>query len=158
MPGTSYHFASSATVDAPRAQVHELLLELERYPEWWRQVRAVASLGPDDALLVCRSLLPYDLEVHVHAVSRERDCLAVDVDGPLEGWVRWALTELGPRRTRLDYQQQVRVRAWPLVAGSWVARPLLRANHGWMMRGAEQGIRHRLGAGQDVPGPLSGGA
>ncbi|HEU4567577.1 MAG TPA: SRPBCC family protein [Marmoricola sp.] len=158
MPGTSYHFSSSATVDAPRARVHGLLLDLERYPEWWHQVRAVGSLGPDDALLVCRSLLPYDLEVRVHAVSREPGCLAVDVDGPLAGWVRWALTELGPHRTRLDYEQRVRVRSWPLVAGSWVARPLLRANHAWMMRGAERGIRRRLAPRPATHDRLTGGA
>ena len=46
-------------------RVHEVLLDLEHYVDWWPQVRAVASAGPDDALVVCRSLLPYDLELHL---------------------------------------------------------------------------------------------
>lgn len=144
MPVTSYHFSHSVTVEAARERVHELLLDLEHYVEWWPQVRAVASLGPDDALLVCRSLLPYDLEVHLHAVSREIDCLEVALDGPLAGWVRWTLDESGPDRTRLAFEQEVQVGAWELVAGSYLARPVLRANHRWMMRGAARGMQGRL--------------
>lgn len=144
MAVTSYHFSHAATVDAARERVHELLLDLEHYVEWWPQVRAVASLGPDDALLVCRSLLPYDLEVHLHAVSRAIDHLEVAIDGPLSGWSRWSLTPVGPGRTLLGFEQEVRVRRWELVLGSYVAKPLLRANHGWMMRGAHRGMQRRL--------------
>jgi hypothetical protein len=141
---TSYHFSQAVTVDAARERVHELLLDLEHYVEWWPQVRAVASLGPDDALLVCRSLLPYDLEVRLHAVSRAPTRLEVAVSGPLDGWVRWSLTADGPARTLIRMEQQVRVGARPLVLGSYVAKPLLRANHAWMMRGARRGMRRRL--------------
>lgn len=141
---TSYHFSHAATVDAARERVHALLLDLEHYVEWWPQVRAVASLGPDDALLVCRSVLPYDLEVHLHAVSRAIDCLEVALDGPLSGSVRWTLTPVGPDRTRLGFEQDVRVRSWELVVGSYAARPVLRANHAWMMRGARRGMQRRL--------------
>ena len=141
---TSYHFSHAATVDAARTHVHELLLDLEHYVEWWPQVRAVASLGPDDALLVCRSLLPYDLEVHLHAVSRSIDRLEVAVDGPLAGSVRWSLAAVGPDRTRLGFEQEVQVTRWELVLGSYVAKPLLRANHAWMMRGARRGMQRRL--------------
>jgi hypothetical protein len=141
---TSYHFSHATTVDAARERVHALLLDLEHYVEWWPQVRAVASLGPDDALLVCRSVLPYDLEVHLHAVSRAIDCLEVTVDGPLSGSVRWTLTAEGPDRTRLGFEQDVRVRRWELVLGWYAARPVLRANHAWMMRGARRGMQRRL--------------
>jgi hypothetical protein len=148
---TSYHFSHAATIGAARERVHVLLLDLEHYVEWWPQVRAVASLGPDDALLVCRSLLPYDLEVHLHAVSRAIDRLEVAVDGPLSGRVCWSLTELGPDRTRLGFEQQVRVTRWELVLGSYVARPLLRANHAWMMRGALRGMERRLVSQRAAP-------
>jgi hypothetical protein len=150
VPATTYHFSDTAAVDAPVARVHELLVDLERYVEWWPQVRAVASLGPDDALLVCRSVLPFDLEVRLHAVSRARTRLEVAVSGPLDGWVRWVLAADGPDRTLIRMEQQVRVGAWPLVLGSYVAKPLLRANHTWMMRRGARGMRRRLGPG---PGP-----
>ncbi|HET8605187.1 MAG TPA: polyketide cyclase [Marmoricola sp.] len=146
MQATAYHFRHEATVPAPRPRVHEVLLDLFHYVDWWPQVRAVASLGPDDALLVCRSVLPYDLELRAHAVSRALDCLEVEVDGPFTGSVRWALDDVGRDRTRLRFDQQVRVGARPLVVGSWVARPLLVANHRHMMRGAVRGLAARLAA------------
>ena len=151
MRATAYHFRHQATVPAPRAQVHEVLLDLFHYVDWWPQVRAVGRLGTDDALLVCRSVLPYDLEVRAHAVSREADCLEVAVDGPLAGSVRWALDDLGEDGTRLRFDQQVRVDAWSLVVGSWLARPLLVANHRWMMRGAVRGLAARLAADRAQP-------
>lgn len=147
MPVTSYHFSHHGVVGAPRQRVHEVLLDVFGYVDWWPQVRAVASLGPDDALLVCRSLLPYDLELRLHAVSRQVDRLEVAVDGPLSGWVRWSLAEEGPTCTRLGFEQQVQVAGRPLVVASYVARPLLLANHRWMMRGAGRGLRRRLGPG-----------
>lgn len=147
MPVTSYHFSHQAVVAAPLRQVHELLLDVFGYVDWWPQVRAVASLGPDDALLVCRSLLPYDLELRLHAVSREVDRLEVAVEGPLTGWVRWSLGEEGPACIRLGFEQRVQVAGWPLVVASYVARPPLLANHRWMMRGAGRGMRRRLEPG-----------
>lgn len=147
MRPTSYHFRHQMTVPAPRERVHDLLVDVFGYVDWWPQVRAVGRLGPDDAVLVCRSVLPYDLELLVHAVSREPDRLEVDIDGPLSGWVRWSLQPAGPAGTLLRLEQQVQVEAWQLAVGSWVGRPLLRANHRWMMRGAERGLRERLGSG-----------
>lgn len=141
---TSYHFVSTVSVDAPRERVHELLLDLEHYVDWWPQVRAVSSLGPDDARFVCRSVLPWDLAVRLHAVSRARNCLEVAVSGPLVGWVRWTLDADGDDRTRIRMEQQVCVATRPLVVGSYVAKPLLRANHSWMMRRGVRGIRRRL--------------
>ncbi|HET8559077.1 MAG TPA: polyketide cyclase [Marmoricola sp.] len=147
MRATSYHFSHQGVVAAPRARVHEVLLDLFHYVDWWPQVRAVASLGPDDALLVCRSVLPYDLEVRLHAVSRDAHRLEVAVDGPFTGWVRWSLDEVrdgaGPTCTRLGFEQQVQVARRSLVVGTYVARPLLVANHRWMMRGAERGLQRR---------------
>jgi carbon monoxide dehydrogenase subunit G len=145
---TSYHFQGGFAVPAERDLVHETLLDLERYVEWWPQVRAVARLGDDDALVVCRSALPYDLELRLHAVSREPDLLEVSVDGPFAGWVRWALRPDGAGHTGVSWRQRVTVRNPALVLGSYVARPLLRWNHARMMRGAEHGLRARLQASE----------
>jgi hypothetical protein len=143
---TDYVFVDSWETPAPPERVHEVLLDLERYVEWWPQVRAVASLGPDDALVVCRSLLPYDLELALHAEQRDPESLRVGIDGPIRGYAHWRLTPTR-RGTRLDFEQRVQAVARAFRWASYVARPVLRANHTWMMRGAEAGLSRRLAAG-----------
>ena len=140
---TSYRFDSGFTVAAPPSRVHDVLLDLERYPAWWPQVRAVASLGPDDALVVCRSALPYDLELHLTARSRTVDLLEVEIDGPLVGFARWRLAEYDGG-TRLGFEQQVDVASRRLALASYLARPVLRWNHTVMMRGCVRGLGERV--------------
>ena len=79
-----YAFSGSWTVDAQVRRVHEVLVDLEHYPEWWRQVRAVASLGENDARMLYRSALPYTLDLVLHAVHRKPELLQVRIRGDLE--------------------------------------------------------------------------
>jgi carbon monoxide dehydrogenase subunit G len=137
-----YAFSGSWTVDAPQWRVHEVLVDLEHYPEWWPQVRAVASLGENRARVLCRSALPYTLDLVLHAVRRDAARLEVRITGDLEGMAGWRLTDLG-RRTRLDFVQEVTVGGW-LAAVSPVVRPLLRWNHARMMAGCVEGLRGRV--------------
>ncbi|MCW2795950.1 SRPBCC family protein [Nocardioides sp.] len=139
----AYRFSGSSTVAAPPARVHEVLVDLEHYPDWWPQVVAVASLGPDDARVLCRSTLPYTLDLVLHAVRRDPDLLEVGVSGDLAGTVRWRLAEQ-PSGTRLDFEQEVTV-GGVLGAMSSVVRPLLTWNHDRMMAGCVVGLRERLG-------------
>ena len=142
----TYRFSREFTVEAPRARVHAVLLDLEHYGAWWPQVRAVAKVDDDHALVVCRSTLPYHLELALEARRRDLDLLEVGLDGALRGWARFRLSEDGPARTSVRFEQEVRAVA-PLVAlASYAARPLLTWNHHRMMLGAERGLRERLGA------------
>src|SRR5699024_6937945 len=102
-----------------------------------------ASLGPDDALVVCRSVLPYELELHLHAVSRDHDLLEVRLSGPLEGYARWCLHPGPSQGTRLEFEQEVVVRGG-LAWASLVLRPVLAWNHSVMMRGRARGLERRL--------------
>jgi uncharacterized protein YndB with AHSA1/START domain len=140
---TTYTFGGTWTVPAASERVHEVLVDLEHYPDWWPQVLAVASLGPDDARVLCRSALPYTLDLVLHAVSRDPGRLEVAVSGDLEGTVRWRLAP-EPTGTRMDFEQRVVV-AGPLRLASAVARPLLRWNHDRMMAGCIAGLSRRLG-------------
>jgi hypothetical protein len=143
----SYAFAGSWHVAAPLHVVHGVLVDLERYPEWWPQVVAVASLGPDDARVLCRSVLPYTLDLVLHAVNRSSSLLEVAVSGDLDGTVRFGLTEVAGG-TRLDLAQEVHAgRLLALV--SYVARPVLRWNHHRMMEGCVAGLRARTQATQN---------
>ena len=140
---TEYVFTDSWVTPASAERVHEVLLDLEHYVDWWPQVRAVASLGPDDALVVCRSLLPYDLELELHAERRGPESLKVGIEGPIRGFAHWRLTPTDGG-TRLDFEQRVHAVARSFRWASYVAKPVLRANHSWMMRGAEHGLATRV--------------
>lgn len=140
-----YAFHASWHVAAPPDAVHGTLVDLEHYPDWWPQVRAVASLGPDDAWVVCRSTLPYSLDLLLHAVNRSAELLEVRIAGDLDGWVRFALSA-ADGGTRLDFTQEVAVRGL-LGAASYIGRPLLRWNHHRMMAGFAAGLRARLDGG-----------
>lgn len=144
MPGAQFRFTHEAVVPGSVTDVQAVVVDLEHYPSWWRQVRAVAKVDDDNALVVCRSVLPYDLELHLRAVRRDADLLEVAIDGALHGWARWRLHAEGPGRTRLAYEQEVRAEARWLRLASYAVRPLLVWNHAVMMRGAERGLAERL--------------
>ncbi len=141
-PAAEYEFRGTWMVAAPLEAVRETVVDLEHYPEWWPQIRAVAKLGPDDARVLCRSVLPYTLDLVLHAVSREGSVLEVSVSGDLEGSVRWRLTAVAGG-TRMDFEQTVRVSGLLAVA-SYVARPALQWNHHRMMLGCVAGLSDRL--------------
>ena len=140
-----YHFRDAWETAASPDAVCAVLLDLEHYVDWWPQVRAVASAGPDDALVVCRSMLPYDLELHLHAESRGPALLRVGIDGPIRGYAAWRLRPVRSG-THLDFEQRVHAVSRSFRWASYVAKPLLAANHAWMMRGAERGLQARLRA------------
>jgi hypothetical protein len=139
----AYSFRGSWTVPFPLESVRALLLDLERYPEWWPQVVAVAKLTEDDAMVVCRSALPYSLDLVLHAERRDPTHLETSLTGDLEGVVGWYLADLGPE-TRMDFQQDVHVTGRLLRLASGIARPLLTWNHRRMMRGCLDGLHARL--------------
>jgi hypothetical protein len=137
-----YAFDGTWHVAAPVTAVAATVVDLERYPEWWPQVRAVAALGADDARVICRSALPYHLDLVLHAVSREAPVLEVAVSGDLDGYVRWRLSEHATG-TRMDLEQEVTV-SGVLGVASRALRPVLRWNHHRMMEGCITGLRQRL--------------
>lgn len=137
----SYSFSGTWTVPATPEQVHGVLVDLERYPRWWPQVLAVASLGPDDARVLCRSALPYTLDLLLHARRRDVTRLEVGIEGDLRGWARWVLAA-APDGTRLDFAQEVSVSGW-LGRISPLLGPVLRWNHDQMMAGGIAGLSER---------------
>ncbi|NYJ02510.1 hypothetical protein HNR19_003208 [Nocardioides thalensis] len=139
---TSYSFSASWVTPASMAEVASVVSDLERYPEWWPQVRAVAKIDDDTARVLCRAALPYTLDLVLHAVSREAPVLEVALSGDLDGWVRWTLSE-ADGGTRTEFEQEVAARG-ALAAASYVARPLLRWNHDRMMAGCRAGLERRL--------------
>ncbi|MDQ6522057.1 SRPBCC family protein [Nocardioides sp. LHD-245] len=134
----SFVFSDAWVVDAPPAAVAATLVDLEDYPRWWPQVRAVAKLGPDTAWVCCRSTLPYTLDLVLDAVSRTPPVVAVAISGDLDGFARFTLTAAGTA-TRLDFAQEVSV-GGALALASYAVRPVLVWNHRRMMAGCRTGL------------------
>lgn len=134
----SFAFSDTWVVDAPVDAVAATLVDLEHYPRWWRQVRAVAKLGPDTAWVRCRSTLPYTLDLVLDAVSRTPPVVEVAISGDLDGFARFMLSPEGVG-TRLDFTQEVTVGGL-LALASYVGRPLLTWNHARMMAGCRAGL------------------
>lgn len=144
MDPATYVFAADWTVPADAGRLYDVLEDVAGYPAWWPQVRAVARLDEDVALVACRSLLPYTLhlELRPRVQDREAGVLEAELDGDLVGRCRWALTQRG-RGTRMQFDQEVTTPSPLLRRMTRVARPLLEANHAWMMRGALRGLAGR---------------
>lgn len=150
-----FRFADRWTVPAPPEAVRDVVVDLEHYPAWWPQVRAVASLGPDDARVLIRSTLPYTLDLSLHARSRELPELGVEIDGDLRGWACWSLAPTA-EGTAMSFAQEVELMTLPHVAVA-AARPLLRWNHARMMAGCRAGLTSRLAQGAAVGRELDDG-
>ena len=140
-----FSFRHEWQVGAPADRVAEVLVDLEHYPEWWPQVLAVAKIDDDTARVLCRSRLPYTLDLVLSARERGTTRLRVDLDGDLVGWSTFDLTPSADG-TRIGYQQQV------AVANPWLGRlarlggPVLRWNHAQMMAGCRAGLARRTQA------------
>lgn len=143
MLSARHQFRDTWTVAASPDEVATVLSDLEFYPQWWPQVVAVAALGNDSARVLCRSRLPYTLDLVLTAVTWRAPTLQVEVAGDLVGDVRFDLVEEGVG-TRLDFRQDVTVHGW-LALASRVGRPALHWNHHQMMRGCRDGLAARLG-------------
>lgn len=137
-----FRFEGDWRLARPRHDVHDQLVDLEHYPGWWPEVRAVASLGPDDARVLIRSRLPWTLDLVLHAEHRDPELLETTLSGDLEGWVRWRLLEDGAT-TRLLFEQEVTVAGRLLSLASYAARPLLVWNHDRMVESAVTALRQQ---------------
>jgi hypothetical protein len=134
-----YSFDHRWTVAAPAARVHEVLADLEHYPDWWPQIRAVAKIDDDNARVICRSALPYTIDLLLTAIRREPLELETTLSGDLQGTARWLLQPDG-ERTQLVYLQDVVVTDRLLGLLSVALRRPLAWNHDKMMAGCREGL------------------
>lgn len=131
-------------------RVHAVLADGDRYADWWPQIRSVTPLSVDEGLVRARSLLPYTLSMRLRRLESDPDAgrLEVAITGDLTGWARWTLgPDVGVRGTRAAYAQEVVVTAPRLARFAPHTGPILRANHAWMMRSGERGLRRHLSRG-----------
>jgi hypothetical protein len=121
------------------------------WPSWWPGCRAVRELAHGDAERVgarfdCewhgRVRFPVRFEFEVEEVSPPR-LMRGRAAGAVSGTGTWRLFE-EDGVTALTYEWEVRLtRAWMRA----VPRPLLAANHDWVMRRGREGLARRLRGG-----------
>ncbi|GAA2308193.1 SRPBCC family protein [Streptomyces kunmingensis] len=140
-----YRFRSVWELPAPPAAVYTVLERADDYPRWWPQVRSVTSLDETSGVAVFRSFLPYQLTVTAREERRDpaAGILEIAMSGDLAGWARWTLTARGSG-TRAVYDQEVEVRKALMRRFALLGRPVFVANHAWMMRGGQRGLRAHL--------------
>jgi len=137
----------------PREELLAVLADVEGYPAWWPQIRSVETVDEESARVRARSFLPYTLSLLLTRAVEDQDAgvLEARIAGDLEGWSRWRL-QPGGDGCVVRYDQEVTVPGRALRAASIVGRPLLVANHAWMMRGARRGLQRLLRPGREPAG------
>ncbi|GAB3474931.1 SRPBCC family protein [Amycolatopsis cihanbeyliensis] len=146
-----YRFRTTWTIGAPPPIVFATLVDLGGYPSWWPNVRSVSRIDDETAELVCRSVLPFALTVHLTRVEENPGAgrLEVALAGDLEGMLSGLVHPHGAG-TRLEIAQHVVARKRLLRWLSPLAHPVFRANHALMMRRGRHGLCTRLaGPGGD---------
>jgi uncharacterized protein YndB with AHSA1/START domain len=149
-----FRFASTYHLAAPRDAVFEVLRDAERWPEWWPQIRSVISYDDTHGRAQIRSVLPLTLRIELTSerADRESGVLRAALAGDLVGWSQFTLRPDGAAATWLDYTQEVEARlsgpAGRLAGSRWL-RPVLLANHAFMMRSGMRGLRRAaIGRGE----------
>ncbi|MGQ0464264.1 MAG: SRPBCC family protein [Sporichthyaceae bacterium] len=139
----TYVFAGAWHLPAPVDVVYARLERLDLYPQWWPQVREARRIDDDTCDVVVRSGLPYSLRVTAHRHDTDGvGKLHARLSGDLVGFTGWTLVP-DAGGTRAAFHEQVEATK-PLLRTLGFLRPALRANHAWMMRAGERGLRAAL--------------
>lgn len=141
---STFHFQHVWHLRATLPRVYAALADVDKYAEWWPQVRRTERLDEGSGRAAIRSFLPYTLHLVLRREVEDEGArlLRVGVTGDLEGWCQWRLAhEDGSGGTCLaTFEQEARVTPRLLARSASVTGPLLRANHAWMMRCGEVGL------------------
>lgn len=137
-----YRFLTRWQFDAPIERVWELIIDAERYPEWWPGVQKVTVPGPDRTMhigrvaeLAVRGSLPYTLHFRTEVVEFSApERLVVRSTGELTGRGEWNLTR-AESGTAVTYLWEVKLEkpGFALMARLPGVRRLLEQNHDRVM-------------------------
>lgn len=143
-----WRFHREWALAAPPDSVYAVCADIDSYPSWWREVRAVERIDEDCRVALIRSVLPYSLRL---TMARELEDpverrLRVRLGGDLTGWAEFRIAPgaAGNRASTVGYHQEVEVTAPALRRVAPLLGPALRANHAVMMRSCERGLSRRL--------------
>ena len=148
-----YSFTTVWELDAPIERVWDAILEVERWPEWWKGVERVELLEPGAKngvgkidRYVWKSRLPYELSFDMRIVEvRPPVELRGIAVGELAGEGRWRLFRTGAG-TLVRYDWNVATTAAWMNLLVPVARAAFEWNHDAVMRQGGEGLARLLGA------------
>lgn len=132
-------------------QAAALFLDTTALSRWWPQlmgVRLEATGGSDGAQRTFRSrvrgFLPYELDLDFRVVDVEFPRrFAVELTGDLQGQGGGVLRQEGPE-VAIDFDLTLTVARPLLRVLSFIGRPLLAAQHRWVMLQGERGLTSEL--------------
>jgi uncharacterized protein YndB with AHSA1/START domain/quercetin dioxygenase-like cupin family protein len=142
---SEYLFVDEWDVAAPPEAVFDALADPRTYPQWWRPTYLdVQADGPPAVDSVShhhfKGPLPYHLNVRSRITRYEPPhVVATDVDGDLRGQGTWTLTPT-PQGTHVRFDWRVFADKPLLRVLTPIARPAFRANHGWAIARAKEGL------------------
>jgi hypothetical protein len=149
---TRYRCTSEWEVDASIDRTWDALLDVGKWPSWWRGFRAVERLAGGEPSGVgmrirqhWRSLLPYTvvLDLEMTRVERHR-LLEGRATGDMAGTCTWSFEDLGGR-TRVRFELDVRPTRWWMRLPVPFAGRIFAWNVGAIMGWGSEGLAGLLG-------------
>ena len=156
-----YRFVTEWQADAPVERVWDVLLDQQRWPDWWRGFRSAELLeagGPSGRGMRIRQgwrgWLPYTLTIDVEIVDLERHRLLQGrAGGDMEGTCTWTFDPIGDRTT-VRFVMDVRPARWWMNLPLPFAGRVVAANFDAIMRWGEHGLTRVL-AGLEAAAPAA---
>ena len=135
----AYHFVTEWRFKAPLARTWSVVLDIQHYPEWWKNFRRVRLVQGDGksigSIVWCevRGSLPYSLRYSLEVLEvTEYRHLLLRSTGDLVGTGRWAFSE-ADGATEATYYWHVATRNPILNLIAPLAKSLLARNHQQVM-------------------------
>ena len=147
-----YDFVTDWRFRAPVQRVWAVILDIERYPDWWRNFRGVSITRGDGrsigSVIECevRGSLPYSLRYALEVIeSEDYQHILLRSTGDLVGTGRWAFAE-AEADTQAVYYWDVATTNPILNLVAPLARSALAKNHEQVMANGYAALRPHLEA------------
>jgi hypothetical protein len=148
---TRFELVSEWRFDTPVERIWAELVTPDRWPQWWRAVKAVKLVADGDRdgigavrRFTWRTALPYTLSFDMMATRIEpMRVLEGRARGELDGIGLWTLTPAGPgTHVRYDWNIDI-TRPWQVVLAP-LLRPVFAWNHNVVMGWGYEDLKTRL--------------
>lgn len=141
----SYFFVSHWRVPGRIEEVHRLLQQAERLPDWWPSVYLAVSAngkGADRRLdMTTKGWLPYTLRWQMRVTGMEYPSrIDLSAEGDLVGRGTWLLAQAG-EDVDITFEWEVMADKPLLKYLSPLLKPLFAMNHRWAMQQGEISLR-----------------
>ena len=148
-----YHFVTDWRFEAPPPRVWSVILDIERYPGWWKNFRKVKVIRGDGksigSVIDCevRGSLPYSLNYALEVLEAEEyRHILLRSTGDLVGTGRWAFSEAEPGASKAVYYWDVATTNPILNLIAPLARSALARNHEQVMANGYAALRPHVEA------------